>query len=180
MLTCQFVSWKRENIEARVIRKCVRVCVWAHKLLPLAHMTSNINKSSRSFMKVQPPAGSFHHKLSRHSLGVCVNVFLYMCVHVCASFTMSALCALTLGGRENPAIISVHSTAFVIGQSQEFFNSTLAPVILTCHDDRVDKRKHDIARDTQRVDFLIVFTRPATTSNTWQSETLLSLYPEVI
>lgn len=30
MLTCQYVLWKRENTEVRVIRK--RVCVWAHKL----------------------------------------------------------------------------------------------------------------------------------------------------
>lgn len=77
MLTCQYVLWKTENTESRVIRKCVSVCG------SLAHMTSKINKSSRSLMKVQPPAESFHQELSRLSLGICVNVCICVCESVC-------------------------------------------------------------------------------------------------
>lgn len=60
-------------------------------------------------MKVQPPAESFHQDLSRPSLGVCENVCVFVYVRMCVyvSLTMSVVCAFTLGGRENPTIISV-------------------------------------------------------------------------
>lgn len=64
------------------------------------------------------------------------------CMCVCVSLTMSALCAFTPGERgKAPPLLVFHSAAFVIGQSQEFFNNTLAPCVLTCHDDQADKKK---------------------------------------
>lgn len=105
-------------------------------------MTSNINKSSCGLMKVQPPAESFHQELSRPSLGVCLNV---------CTIIPCLWCVLShqAGGKTPPLLVS-HSAALVIGQSREFFNTTLAPLVLTRRDDQADKKKHDTGRGTQR------------------------------
>lgn len=117
-------------------------------------------------MKVQPPAESLHQELSRLSLAlrvnVCVCVCESVCVYVCISYHVCGVCFHTRQEGKAPPLLVFHSTAFVIGQSQDFFNSTLEPFVLTCHDDQVDKRKHKMVRETLRVDCLVVFTRPVT------------------
>lgn len=61
--------------------------------------------------------------------------------NVCVSHHVSGVCFHTRKQGKPPPLLVFHSTAFVIGQSQKFFNTTQPPFVLTWHDDPADKRK---------------------------------------
>lgn len=136
MLTCQYILWKRENTGAQVIRKCVVLGTQTslsgpydlkHKQIP-----SWLDESAATCRILPPRAVQTLIRGERK----CVR----LCKRECVGISPWPWCVLShQAGGKTPPLLVFHSTAFVIGRSQEFFNTTLAPFVLTCHDDQADQ-----------------------------------------
>lgn len=101
---------------------------------------------------------------------------MHTCVCMCHLLRLWCVFSHQVAGK-TPPLLMFHSAAFVVGQSHEFFNIALASYVLTCHDDPADKRKHDVGRDTQQVECLIVCSRTCHSIKTERNPTYVFTDP---